>query len=99
MDIWRFDGGTGENKSMFAFLRGRSVKLFDANQLFFALKKEGEVFLYELLKKEKKFVQLVKYLIFERFNGFKVILSVIFFFKERGRYLKIIRILIKFISN
>lgn len=53
LDIWRFDGGTGENKSMFAFLRGRSVKLFDANQLFFALK-EGKVFLYELLKKEKR---------------------------------------------
>lgn len=88
MDIWRFDGGTGENKSMFAFLRGRSVKLFDANQLFFALKREGEVFLYELLKKEKKFVQLVKYLIFERFNGFKVILSVIFFLRRERKISK-----------
>lgn len=87
MDIWRFDGGTGENKSMFAFLRGRSVKLFDANQLFFALK-EGKVFLYELLKKEKKFVQLVKYLIFERFNGFKVILSVIFFLRRERKISK-----------
>lgn len=54
LDIWRFDGGTGENKSMFAFLRGRSVKLFDANQLFFALKGGRKVFLYELLKKEKR---------------------------------------------
>lgn len=50
---WIF-GGSGENKSMFVFLRGRSVKLFDANQLFFALKGEGSVFLYELLKKEKR---------------------------------------------
>lgn len=38
---WIFGGSTGEtgeNKSTFVFLRGRSVKLFDANQLFFALK-------------------------------------------------------------
>lgn len=54
MDIWRFNGETGENKSMFVFLRGRSVKLFDADQLFFALKGEESVFLYELLKKEKR---------------------------------------------
>lgn len=39
---------------MFVFLRGRSVKLFDADQLFFALKGEESVFLYELLKKEKR---------------------------------------------
>lgn len=53
MESWNWIfGGSGENKSMFVFLRGRSVKLFDANQLFFALKGEG--FLYELLKKEKR---------------------------------------------
>lgn len=55
MESWNWIfGGSGENKSMFVFLRGRSVKLFDANQLFFALKGEGSVFLYELLKKEKR---------------------------------------------